>query len=92
MIVGMWAALTHPTLFLVALVIVFIAMAWVLPKILRGIGAVGRKIGGWFGTSVNISEKPEKSGTSHAQYLQQLADAGVLSDAEFRSARARVSA
>jgi hypothetical protein len=59
---GMWAALTHPTLFLAALIIVFIAMAWVLPKILRGIGAVGRKIGGWFG---GASNQPQISHAKH---------------------------
>lgn len=48
---GLWAALTNPTLFLVALVAFFILLAWLLPKILRGIGKVGRKVGGWFRSS-----------------------------------------
>ena len=83
--VGMWAAITHPTLFLVALVVVLAVMAWLLPKILRGIRTVGRKIGGWFGSSAKIPQ------TKHSQHLQQLVDAGVLTDAEYRSAQARVS-
>ena len=45
---GLWAALANPTLFMVALVAFLLLLAWLLPKILRGIGRVGRKVGGWF--------------------------------------------
>ena len=34
---GMWAALTHPEIFLVGLVIFVILMIWLLPKLWRGI-------------------------------------------------------
>jgi len=46
--VGLWAALTNPTLFLVALVLFLLFVAWMLPKLLRAIAALGRKIGRWF--------------------------------------------
>lgn len=45
---GLWAALTHPVLFLVAFTAFLILLIWFLPKILRAIAGVGRKIGGWF--------------------------------------------
>jgi hypothetical protein len=48
---GLWAALANPTLFMVALVLFLLLLAWLLPKILRGIGRVGRKVGGWFKSS-----------------------------------------
>ena len=48
---GLWAALANPTLFMVGLVLFLLLLAWLLPKILRGIGRVGRKVGGWFKSS-----------------------------------------
>jgi len=46
---GMWAALNHPWLFLAALVLFLLLVAWLLPKIWRGIKTVIRKIGEFFG-------------------------------------------
>ena len=47
---GLWLALNHPILFLVALVLFVLLLAWLLPKLWRGIksvfGAVGRRFGG----------------------------------------------
>lgn len=45
---GLWAALTHPTAFLVLFVLFIVLVAWMLPKLIRGIIALGRKIGRWF--------------------------------------------
>lgn len=41
---GLWAALNHPVLFIVALVLLIALMIWLLPRIWRGIVAVLRKI------------------------------------------------
>ena len=46
---GLWAALAHPELFLVALVLFIVFIAWLLPKLWRGIRALVRKIGRVFG-------------------------------------------
>ena len=46
---GLWAALNHPWVFLVALVLLMVAMAWLLPHIWRGIRALFRRIGRLFG-------------------------------------------
>ena len=49
--IGLWAALTNPVLFLAVFVIFLALVVWLLPKIFRGIAAIGRKIGGWFKSS-----------------------------------------
>jgi hypothetical protein len=46
---GLWAALYHPVLFVIALVLFILAMIWLLPRLLRLIKAVFRKIGNWLG-------------------------------------------
>ena len=45
---GLWAALNHPTVFTVMLVLFLIFAAWMLPKLFRAIAALGRKISGAF--------------------------------------------
>jgi hypothetical protein len=46
---GLWAALNHPVLFLIAFVIFIVLLIWLLPKLWRGIYRVFRKIGQWLG-------------------------------------------
>lgn len=48
-IVGLWTALNYPVLFLVLLAVFIVAMIWLLPKIWRGIKALARRIGRFFG-------------------------------------------
>ncbi len=43
---GLWAAFNHPVLFTVAFVIFLLFIAWLLPKLIRGAGRLGRKIRG----------------------------------------------
>jgi len=45
---GLWAALTHPALFLIAFVTFLVLIAWLLPKLVRGVASAGRRVGGWF--------------------------------------------
>ncbi len=44
-IVGLWAALKHPTLFLVAIVLFILLMIWLLPKLWRGIKKIASTLG-----------------------------------------------
>ena len=44
---GLWAALTQPWLFVIAFVIFMALLIWLLPKLLRAVAKVGRKVGGW---------------------------------------------
>ena len=53
---GLWAAFNHPGLFLAAFVIFIALVIWLLPKLFRGIAAVGRKIGSWFKKDSSSSE------------------------------------
>ena len=46
---GLWVALNHPWLFLGALVVFILLMAWLLPKLWRGIKAVASRIARFFG-------------------------------------------
>jgi len=46
---GLWAALNHPTLFVVLMVVFIVLLIWLLPKLWRGIKLVAAKIRGWFG-------------------------------------------
>jgi len=48
-IVGVWASLQHPQLFLVFLVLFVILLIWLLPKVWSGVKKVFRFLGGLFG-------------------------------------------
>ena len=48
-IAGLWAALHHPVLFLALLGLFILLMAWALPRLWRGIKALGRRIARVFG-------------------------------------------
>jgi len=46
---GLWAALAHPVIFLILLVLFLLALWWLLPKVWRGVKTVFRKITSLFG-------------------------------------------
>lgn len=52
---GLWAALNHPVLFIIALVIFILIMIWALPRLWRLIKYIFRRIGSWLG----MCEPPE---------------------------------
>jgi hypothetical protein len=64
---GLWAALNHPVIFLIALVLFILFMIWALPKLWRLIKAIFKRIGSWLGlceppaplTAEAALEKPE---------------------------------
>ena len=55
---GLWAALHHPTLFVVFMILFILLMIWLLPKLWRGIKTVFRKLRVFFGGK-NESVAPE---------------------------------
>lgn len=79
---GLWAALTHPVLFFCALLLFLISLCWLLPKLARGIVTVFQKIGSWLGL---IRSDPR------ARDLQRLFEKGVLTEAQYREASARLT-
>lgn len=46
---GLWAALNHPVLFLMAIAAFLVLLCFLLPKLLRGIVKIFRRLGGWLG-------------------------------------------
>jgi Domain of unknown function (DUF4126) len=46
---GLWAALAHPVIFLVLLILFLLALCWLLPRIWRGLRLVARKVVAFFG-------------------------------------------
>ena len=86
---GLWAALNHPVLFLIALVLFIILMIWLLPKLWRGI----KKVFGFLGRVLGFSKKeygPKDSpdienedNLDKLAKLKSLLDSGALSQEEF---------
>ena len=79
---GLWAALWHPVIFLLLLVVFLGALCWVLPKLLHGVRAVLNRLGSWLGLIRN--DETELS-------LQHLQVKGILTEAEYQAARARLT-
>lgn len=60
---GLWTALHHPVLFLIALLAFIVLMIWLLPRLWRLLKSVFRRIGSWLGLCEpppppEIPEKP----------------------------------
>lgn len=45
---GLWLALNHPVIFIVALIIFLLLAIWLIPRLWRAIKYLGKKIAGWF--------------------------------------------
>lgn len=70
---GLWAALNHPWLFIVALIVFILLVAWLLPKIWRALKRVARAIGSFFsGGSKNSTTANDSSVSSRGDILQKL--------------------
>lgn len=59
-IAGMWAAVKHPSVFIVLLVLFIALMIWLLPKIWRGVKRVFRWL---FGGGKDVAAKPDPAQT-----------------------------
>lgn len=63
---GLWTALNHPVVFIVALIVFIIFMIWLLPRLWRGIKKVFSFLGRLFGRKeekisiIEIEEKPKE--------------------------------
>ncbi|MFT5576130.1 MAG: hypothetical protein ACI89D_001650 [Bermanella sp.] len=91
---GLWAALNHPVLFIVLLVLFVLLLIWMLPKLWRGAMMVLRKLGQWLGV-VDPSALPESAGgasdaVTQLQKLQALKQQGALTQEEFVLAKSKV--
>lgn len=57
-IAGLWTALNHPVLFLIALAVFIVVMIWLLPRLWRLIKALFHQIGSWLGLCEPPPSKP----------------------------------
>ncbi len=100
---GLWAALNHPVLFLIAFLVFIVLLIWLLPKLWRGIVRVFRKIGQWLGLvdksepgdipgegSEGVTAAEGESLLNQLQQLEQMHRQGSLSDEEYAQAKAGV--
>jgi len=55
---GLWTALNHPVLFLIALTLFIVMMIWLLPRLWRLLKALFRRIGSWLGLCDPPPDKP----------------------------------
>lgn len=90
---GLWAALYHPVLFLVLLVLFILLVIWLLPRIWRLLKVVINKIRVFFGGEDKLPEETENAqlaaadaegdSLSKLERLQKLRESGALTEEEF---------
>jgi uncharacterized protein DUF4126 len=56
-IAGLWAALYHPVLFIIALIVFILIMIWLLPRLWRLIKRLCFRIGSWLGLCEPLKEE-----------------------------------
>lgn len=84
---GLWAALSHPVVFLALFLAFLLLLCWLLPKLWRGVRLVLKKLGTWLGF---VRADPPDDAERARRDLERLARSGVLSEAEFRAAESRL--
>lgn len=63
---GLWAAMHHPVLFIIAIVALIALMIWLLPKIWRGIKIICRNIARFFGAAKTRDEQKDETNQTNA--------------------------
>jgi len=56
---GLWASLQHPALFILALILFILIVAWLLPKIWRALKRIFRAIGEFFRGKPETTQRPD---------------------------------
>ncbi len=70
---GLWAALNHPWLFIIALVVFILLVAWLLPKIWRALKRIAHAIGNFFSAKKdNPDSPPSGQNRTRRDILQEL--------------------
>ncbi len=57
-IAGLWTALHHPVLFLSLLALFLVAVAWLMPRLWRGVSMLAARIRSWFGKRTEGPAEP----------------------------------
>lgn len=87
-LVGLWAALFHPWLFLGLLLLFILLMIWLLPRLWRALRALVRRLRGW----LSSGGATEDAAKRRLRELEDLRAAGALTSEEFERARLRLLA
>jgi hypothetical protein len=66
---GLWAAINHPTLFLVLLGIFVLILAWLLPRIFTLLAAMFRKVRGFFRGERDVADEQSANSQSSPPHL-----------------------
>ena len=61
---GLWTALANPWFFLVLFVLFLLSLIWLLPRLMRGVRAVLRRLGRWLGISGREPTSSPPSGST----------------------------
>lgn len=69
---GLMLALNHPALFLVLLLVFLLAIAWLLPRLWRGIKLLFTKIRHWLGNNTPPIEEKDEIAMAVSKELKQL--------------------
>ena len=77
---GLWAALHHPWLFLGLFVVFLVLLAWLLPKLWKGVKAVFRTVGRLFGLAGGSQLPPAAMGKQHATTAQETGEPSAETD------------
>jgi uncharacterized protein DUF4126 len=70
-IAGLWAALYHPVLFIIALIIFILIMIWLLPRLWRLLKRVCYRIGSWLGLCEPLTEEDSLPVNEKANSIEQ---------------------
>ena len=65
-VAGLWTALNHPVIFIIALIGAIALVIWLAPKIWRGVKRVASRIRGWFG-----AKEPSTIAATKAQSIAE---------------------
>lgn len=70
-VAGLFLALNHPILFLVLLAVFLLFLAWLLPRLWRGIKGLARRVGSLFGGRGGAPQGPAATGRTDAGALAE---------------------
>jgi len=92
---GLWAALYHPVLFLILLVVFILLVIWLLPKLWRVLKAVFLKIGAFLGLvekekleAATKTQETTEDPLAELERLQRLRESGAITEEEFSNLKA----
>ena len=95
---GLWAALNHPIIFIVLLVLFILFAVWLLPKVWRLLGKIFGFVGRMLGMGKTEENKESSSSDNvenmdrinQIERLQALRDSGALTEDEFNLEKRRL--